>query len=78
MDRNDFKPEEGSMFVAVRPLDHGDWKTALVHKDRWPTLKEGTEVKFVKEFTNFYGKWWTVESPAGESYDVEPFKLEEK
>jgi hypothetical protein len=58
--------------------NHGDWKTASVHKDRWPTLRAGTEVEFVKEWNNLYGRWLSVKAPNGSLYDIQPHKLEEK
>lgn len=60
---------------AVVPLDHGDWKTASVHPDRWPTIKAGTVVEEVGRWTNCYGQWVKIIGPNGEKYDVRPSDL---
>lgn len=69
---------EGQRLVLKEDAGHGDLKTASVFPQRWPTLKKGTEVTFVKTFWNFYGDWVTVKAPNGEWYDVEPRKVEKQ
>jgi hypothetical protein len=59
-------------FVIIKPADHGDWKTAAVHPDRWPTLQVGTVVELVDEWINFYGRWLKVRTSSGTLYDIEP------
>ena len=61
--------------IVTRDASHGDWKTASVHPDRWPTLKAGTEVEFINEWENFYGRWVRVRGPNGSEYDIEPNRL---
>ena len=56
--------------VALRDLEHGDWKTTLARPDRYPAIKKGTECKFVKRWTNLYGAWVTILGPNGNEYDV--------
>lgn len=61
--------------VLTEDVNHGDWKTVSVFPELYPTLKQGTLVEVIKEWTNFYGLWITVKAPSGQTYDVEPNKL---
>lgn len=62
----------GDVLTLKRPGIHGDWKTATVFPDRWPTLPIGTKVKFVKRWLNFYGVQIRVDAPNGATYDLDP------
>lgn len=59
-------------------VSHGDWKTALVFPDRYPILKAGEVVEFVKEWSNFYGVWAEVNAANGSTYDIPPEALGER
>lgn len=61
----------------IEPADHGDWKTALVRPDKWPTLKPGIEVELIKTWDNFYGRWFKVKTDNGTIYDIETWKAEQ-
>lgn len=58
--------------------EHQDWKTRAVFPERWPTLKAGETVEFVKEWNNFYGRWAEVIGPNGSHYDIDPKALGEQ
>lgn len=48
-------PANGEMIEFIKDVDHGDWKTASIHKDRWPTIKKGTKVEVVGYMQNYFG-----------------------
>ena len=61
--------------ILLKDQGHADWKTVLVFPEKYPTLKKGTQVEFIKEWSNFYGKWARVKTEDGTTYDVEPDSL---
>lgn len=63
-------------FILKRACNHGDWKTASVRPNSWPILPQGTRVTKVGEFQNYYGLFYKVLAPNGETYDIEEYKLE--
>lgn len=67
-------PADGEMIEFDRDVSHGDWKTASVFPDRWPTIPKGTKVKMVGWMQNLYGVFVRVEHN-GERYDIEDFKV---
>lgn len=67
-------PEDGEMIEFDRDVSHGDWKTASVFRDRWPTIPKGTKVKVVGWMQNLYGVHVRVEYK-GARYDVEAHKI---
>ena len=66
----------GMRLVLAEDCEHGDYKTASVRKDKWPTLKKGTEVVLIKMWENLYGIQCRIRAPSGELYDIEPRKIE--
>jgi hypothetical protein len=69
------KYKEGQKVILKRAVSHGDWKTASVFPDRYPTLEKGTEVEVVKVWSNFYGTQVRVKEPNGRIYDIEENRL---
>lgn len=63
-------PDDGEMVTFDRDVDHGDWKTASVRPDSWPTIKKGTRCKVVGWMQNMYGVHLRVEHK-GFNYDVD-------
>jgi selenocysteine lyase/cysteine desulfurase len=64
--------------VAIRNTFHGDWKTTLARGDNGDrSLKEGEIVTFVEEWSNFYGRWFTVEKENGAKLDISPVDLKD-
>lgn len=61
--------------ILEKDGDHGDWKTSSVRPGYWPTIPKGTKVEVIAEFTNFYGRYWTVIGPNGNKYDLEKYIL---
>lgn len=60
----------GQKLKAVKSLFDGDMKTVLAFPDKYPTYPPGTEVEFVKKWSNLYGWWINVKVPNGRTYDV--------
>lgn len=58
--------------IMLRDAEHGDWKTASVRPEAWPTLNKGTEVEYIKDWNNFYGLQRRVIGPNGNIYDIPP------
>lgn len=67
-------PATGELVEFTNDVDHGDWKTASVHKDRWPTIPKGTKCRMVGWMQNMYGVHVRVEH-AGQLYDVDSAKV---
>jgi hypothetical protein len=72
---DDVELQKGDELVLTEAGHHGDWKTASIFPDRWPALPVGEVVIFERQFTNFYGRWFTVVTKGGKSYDLEPHLL---
>lgn len=60
----------GDKLMLLEDTEHGDWKTAIVFPNRWPMLKKGTIVFFQEIFVNCYGRYFTVLTKKGRSYDI--------
>lgn len=71
-------PSKGEVFVAIRPLEHRQWKATTLPADKWKNLPKGTEVYFLKVENNIYGTFWVVLAPNKEFYTVEPNRLRKK
>ena len=54
-------------YIAKSSLPDGDWMTQAAKG--YSNIPEGEEVKFVREFSNFYG-WWVDVAWGGRRYDV--------
>ena len=50
----------GDVLELKEDASDEDWKTALAHPDKYPTLKAGTKVVFKEYYINFYGCWAQV------------------
>lgn len=71
-DNNEYYLDSRSIVETVCNAQHGDWKTAYV-KDIEP-IPKGTQLKVVKIWSNFYGKWVQV-LYEGRHYDLRPRDL---
>jgi hypothetical protein len=54
-------------YIAKSSLPDGDWMTQAAKG--YSNIPEGEEVKFVREFSNFYG-WWVDVAWGGRRYSV--------
>jgi hypothetical protein len=68
------KPKIGDLVEFDRDVDHGDWKTASVRPNRWPTIKKGTQYEVVGFYDNFYGQHVRVKH-ATDTYDIEMHRI---
>jgi hypothetical protein len=59
----------------LRDCGHGDWKSVAARGGR-PTIPKGTVVPVIREFANLYGRFWRVQGPSGDVYDIEQYKCE--
>ena len=71
-DNNKYYLDSHSIVETVCDAQHGDWKTAYA-KDIKP-IPKGTQLRVVKIWNNFYGKWVQV-LYGGRRYDLRPCDL---
>ena len=78
-DKKSSVPERGTVFVAIRQVEHQQWKTSTLPANKWKNLPVGTELIFLEEESNFYGKFWKMIYPVTkEVYTVIPNRLRQK
>ena len=64
--------------ILTEDVRHGDFKTVSIKPEKYPVLKAGMTVKYVRNFINFYGHYVTVEDENGQTHDINEEQLEIK
>jgi len=68
-------PKQEQILVTLRDCFDNDIKTSSARPQEWPMLEKGTEVRFVKLWSNCYGWQMRVVGPNGKQYDLNPNSL---